>query len=559
LRRIPEIQDLKVSAKDLQADPSLFGEIEGERDLYRKVAVAAARVDASCFAEYVHEQVQHPFHDLLHWLRKHNPRLCVDAPVEHGKTTQFDIIAVEHELGLNPSHQIGLFSNSGAIPARAVRAVRDTLESNERYHEVFPHVELIKSTGEQLYLRRPAGLGAIHPSLIGIGIQGSIIGSRLSIIILDDILDFQNTWSENERAKLWELLQSTVLNRLLANGSLWDIGTPWHVEDARHKLRRLPGYAYAHFDAEDGLYYRLNGKRRPIPDGNEIGLWGSVYVDPISGNTFGFPPERLAEKKRQMPVREYMRQFRCVALAGALEIFSPAAMEYSKSLGRQYYFPLRWFKEEEFDRGKVRCTWRPAEDPKDPIITGVDLAISKKETAHSTAFYTGTPKGGRRILLEIRAGQMELAEIARHVIRIVRRYPNHRGFRVENNQAQDYLVQVLNNADLMRALGATEIDLQRLSVRAHTTTATNKLDPVTGIRGMALAFEQGRWPIPADESDFCPGLVGEWYDGLVAFDPTSHPNDIVMASWLFAEECRVYGEGASTGTWGRWGMFVPKG
>jgi len=503
----------------------------------------------------VFQERQHPVHELWHRLMDTHTRLCIDAPVEHGKTTQIDIKRATWELGRNTSHLIALISNSSDIPTRVLRIVRDTLENNPRYRRVFPDLRVRKSTSDEIYLERP-GATLKDPSMVGRGVMGAIIGSRVSILILDDILDFQNTWSEGERQKLWELLNSTVLNRVLANGRIWDIGTPWHVEDARHKLRRLPGYTHAHFDAENGRSFMLDGVRQEIPGGNDAGLWSETYQDPISGHVFGFPPERLAEKRSQLPLHEYARQFKCRPLSGAMEIFPASALEYAQSIGRSLYAGGRAFIEEADPTGKVRCTWRPAEDEADVIVTGVDLAIQKRDTANLTAFYTLSPKGGLKHTMEIRAGHLEGPDIIRHMLLILRRYPGHRGFRVENNGAQDYLLQFMRVPEIMKALGATERELQKLVLRPHTTTGQLKADPVLGIRGMSVHFEQGKWPIPCDDRNRCPGLVQDWVDAMLAFDPVSHTNDILVAAWLAAEEARSYGDGGGS-TWSRFGMYVP--
>lgn len=476
-----------------------------------------------------------------------------DYTVTHN-TTQFDVVRSTWALGRNPNEMIAIISNSSTIPERALRSVRECLLANERYHQVFPHIEMTKATQNEIWLRR--GGKGMHPSIVGVGVGGSIIGSRISLLILDDILDFANTWTENERKKLWELLNSTILNRLLANGRLIDIGTPWHVEDARHKLRRTPGYTHVHFDAEDGENYRINGEVRPIPGGAPGTLWNEDVTDPVTGHHYGFPAARLAEKKDQMPPHEYARQFKCVALSGSMAIFPVESLEYAKSLGKTIV-PAALFKTETTDAGRTKRTWRESGPHENVVVTGVDLAIKKSASADKTALYTVELLSGLKRPLEICAGQMEVHEIARQVIRIVRLYPGHRGFRVEDNAAQDYLLQVLRNGDIMRTLGATEKDLQKINIRNHTTTAENKWDPVIGIRGMAVHFAQGKWPIPCDDRGRCPGLIEEWYDAMLAFDPTGHTNDILMASWLASEEARSFGDGSSS-EWNRFGMYVPK-
>lgn len=553
---MPNLRDLNLSEDLLRNEPDALDLLVKETELADDVCCHLAREDPNLYSEYVFGQRQHPYHELLQNLANQHDRLCIDAPIEHGKTTQFDVCRTTWLLGRNPNELIGIFSNSSVIPERAVRTVKETIEGNPAYARVFPHAHIVKSNAGEIWMRRPAGT-LKDPSLVGMGIMGSIIGSRLTFCILDDILDFQNTFSEGERKKLWDLINSTILNRLIANGRLIDIGTPWHVEDARHKLRKMPGYTFVHFDAENGATYKINGEIAPIPGGQVGTLWNATWIDPITGHPYGWPAERLAARKEAMSSvpHEYARQFRCIALSGSMAVFAPEALAYAKSLGKQRFYPGTWFTDRSYNNGRVRVTTRKADVENAVIVSGVDLAVKKSDAADKTAIYTMALNAGSKELLEICVGQMEVPEIVEHVLRVVRQYPGHRSFRVEDNGAQAYLVQVLGNSDIMRALGARTEDLQRINVRPHTTTGKNKTDPVVGIRGMSLYFAQGKWPIPCDDRERCPGLVEEWYDSMVAFDPTGHTNDILMASWLAAEEARSFGDGAST-MWGKYGMFV---
>jgi hypothetical protein len=40
-----------------------------------------------------------------------------------------------------------------------------------------------------------------------------------------------------------------------------------------------------------------------------------------------------------------------------------------------------------------------------------------------------------------------------------------------------------------------------------------------------------------------------------AYDPTSHPDDMLMASWLFWEQCRGY---TGNTEWEQFGMYIPQ-
>lgn len=541
LQAIPEIGlDWKISAADLLNDPQATEDLSHSTDLWEDVQAYCARLDPNCFSEYVFQQPQWAFHEVVQRCLTDFPLLVMDAPIEHGKTTQVAVVRPLFEYGLNVAHMVVDISSTATIPMRCLRAIRETINYNSRFQRVFPHVRLEKETQDELYLERPRGLAAIHPSLKAVGIEGSIWGSRGSIIILDDILDARNTYTEMQRRKQWDTLNSTILDRRLVRGKVWSIGTPWFIDDTTHKMRKVPGFTHVHFDAEDGEHYRINGKQYAIPQGVHGSLWPDLVVDPETGHEFGWPTWRLKEKKDSTPAHVYMRKWRCVAMQGLLGIFKPEILEAAYLNGHDYYKD-KPFRIEQWDNGRVRTMWRPTSSPKAPITTGVDLAITKNQTGDEVGMWTGCIVDGKREILEIRCGQMELGELLRHFLRCLRRYgAQHRGFRVENNAAQDYIVQALGNAEIMKALGASQDDLMRLNVRAHTTLAQNKNDENTGVRAMSLYFEQSKWPIPCDEHGRAMPLVDSWVEGMLAFDPASHTSDLLMASWLWSEEARSY-------------------
>ncbi len=68
-----------------------------------------------------------------------------------------------------------------------------------------------------------------------------------------------------------------------------------------------------------------------------------------------------------------------------------------------------------------------------------------------------------------------------------------------------------------------------------TSTGRNRHDPLFGIESLAVELEQCRWIIP-DEPH-----ARAWGRELLAYSPTAHPGDRVVASW-FAREAARYEE-----------------
>lgn len=482
--------------------------------IQRKSLVELCRSDVNAFIEFVFKIKQQPFHRKLQELANQHPYLCIDAPVEHGKTQSLSVGRVLWLLGNNHNHSIAIVGNAVEHPMRCLGVIRQYIDESEELHEVFPDLKLKQDTKNEITIERGT---SVHrdASLIALGITGTIIGRRWTGVILDDIQDFENTWTHEQRLKLWKVLESTVLNRVTQGGFVLDIGTPWHIEDARHKLRRLPGYKFVRFDATENL-------------------WPETYTDPQTGIVWGWPPERLEMKRRQMSVLEFDRQFRCIASSGSFAIFNPDAIEGCLMLGRG-----------------LRLS-RPAPDGV-AVTTGIDLAIKKQDSADKTVLVTGTVVDGIKEVLEVRRGQWELTEIARQVIDTVRRYPNHYGFRVESNAAQAYLLQVLNNHTIMESLGASKRDLERIRIYPHYT-GIKKYDPMVGIRALAADFDHRRVKLPCDMQGVPEMPVADLITGFLAWDPMAHTSDEVMAYWLWCEHVKNFftdrrGGFADVGVW----------
>lgn len=501
-------------------------------ELTQREVIERARSDVNFFIEYVFPGLkQWPFHRRIQELANEHQYLNLWAPVEHGKTFQLSMARPLWLIGNNHGHSIAIVSNAIDHPVRCLSVLREQMETNERLQEVFPTMKLKQNTQTEITLER--GITTKRDAtLVAFGIGGSIVGRRWTGLIMDDILDFDATWTHEQRQKLWKVLESTVFNRVLQNGFIHSISTPWHVEDATHRLAKLKRFTTRRFDGWTGLMHDAQGR---VIETFEGGLWPAKYQDPETGDEYGFTRERLVEKREGMTEMEFNRQYRCIASSGTLAIFKPKHIEACKELGRG----LALGRESEVD---------------DYIVTGVDLAIKKADSADKTVFLTGCIREGKKEILDIKAGNWELPTIAQVVLDTVRTYKSHYGFCVESNAAQTYMIQALQNRDIMRSLGATDQELERIRIFPHYT-GPKKYDPVTGIRGMAVDFEQGRIKLPCDNDLVPEEEISELITGLLAFDPMAHTSDHVMALWLFTEHVRRYwviggsSEFADCGVW----------
>lgn len=480
-------------------------EVEADGDihsLYERETIQAARVDPVIFIEYVFQWTCWPFQEEWQDLCSKHDRLVIFAPNEMGKSSQVSVARSLFELGRNPDIRIVLAGATSVLPIKNLGTIKQTIQLNPRFRKVFPRVRAERRPGrtrawwmDAIILERK-DLTSKDMSVQAMGIHGSIEGSRVDLLILDDMLDMDNTHTQNMRDMTIQWLQTTAIPRLTAYSKVWAVGTPWHVKDAMHWLEKNEEYTSKRYDAEDGLWPELQT---------------------INGKDFGWPEWRLRQREREMGPIEYARAMRCRALSDTTKIFSMAKFDRCRELDGRTTFPYEFY------------------DPNLWTMTGVDLNVKEKSTSHETVFFTaGLSREGLFWVNNISSGRMGIHGILKMLINVFQRYGPEE-FVVEDVAAQSYLVQFIERPkELLEIIGVTGVDsiLSQIRVVPFTTTAGKKLDPQYGISAMTADFEQEKWRIPRNEE------TDKWRDEQDSFTLADHPGDRVMASWFVWQRLR---------------------
>lgn len=474
-----------------------------ELEAFEAQAIALSRVDPVIFSSYALGWSMQPIHVELHDLVSNHSRLVVWAPIAHGKTSTLTIARTIWELGRDPTIRIASISDTEGQAKKSLGVVKQLIETNARIQAVFPKLRPEKRKGhysawheDAIIVERDSKF-ARDFSVQAIGVGGALLGARVDLAILDDILSFSNTATAGQRSKVVEWFDSTVESRDEFSMRIVVAGTGWHREDAMHVLAARRGWHKRRFDA------------------TTESLWPNVVQ--IGGKRMGWPKWRIEKKRETTPAFEFIRQFRCMHASAASETFNMRAVESCLDPALPY---------------------DPEPLPSEQFYVGVDLNVKKGEARHETAFFIGRSDGTYRHVQRIIAANMNLQEIATWFMRIEARY-HPVLFLVENVAAQDYIVQLFRPETmeaLMSATGATftngaGVHLPRVEGFA---TGRNKSDPILGIRGMTIEFEQKRWRIPVHAD------TRKWIEQLEVFDPEDHPGDVLMASWLFSNAVTRY-------------------
>lgn len=207
--------------------------------------------------------------------------LLIVAPPDSAKTT-WVIAYIACYIGFYPTRSTIFASVSDGVASKRSLALR-TLVNSSKWRELFGDTVLpvsnawnenswaVAKDGEQ-------APGSLHRTVASYGTGGSIVGARADIVIADDILDFDNTRTENQRKFVTNWAHNSLFTRLKGGGKSRKImiGTSWTPDDIMGQIRRDPlsRWTVVHMPSlsleSDGFYAYV---AEPNPDTNGIRRW----------------------------------------------------------------------------------------------------------------------------------------------------------------------------------------------------------------------------------------------------------------------------------------------
>lgn len=321
-----------------------------------------------------------PIHRSWHSLAEQHSNLLIWSHIESGKTSQLTIARTLWRLGRDPSLRIAIISNTAGQADKILGAIKKYIESSERLHKVFPNLRPgDKWTNSAISVRRPTI--SKDASIQATGLHGNILGSRLDLIVLDDILDYENTRTSSGREDTWGWLQASVFSRLTDRGRLLCVGTAFHPDDALHRMAKLPGF---------------KAFRYPVLDDEGNSRWPQRW-----------PLERIEAAKVRLGPLEFARQLRCLARSDDESRFKKEWIDSCLARGS----------------GKQLCYGMERLPPGFKTYTGVDLAVQQKDGSDMTCLFTiaAHPNGDREVL-NIESGKFAGPDIVQKIIDSHRRY-----------------------------------------------------------------------------------------------------------------------------------------
>lgn len=253
-----------------------------------------------------------------------------------GKSTITTIARTIFEILRNPNIRILLSSNTNLQAEVFLREVKAHFESNPKFREIFGDDWIGDKWGgaEILVSKRTRVFKESTVTCIGVG--GPTASRHYDLLIGDDLVDEENSRTALQRQRLLTWVMKTWLPTLEPGGRLFISGTCWHPEDL---------YAYL---------------EKAIP-GMSIAKVKAIQDDGTSPWPEKFPVEHFVALRQTMGVPEFESQYQMNTAAMQGKIFS--------------YDMFAWFEDKDLP-----------ESTRD--FTGVDLAISQKDTANKFAIRT---------------------------------------------------------------------------------------------------------------------------------------------------------------------------
>ena len=421
-------------------------------------------------------------HKIWHALANKHDRLVIWGHFESGKSQQMAVGGSLFELGRNPKLRIVCMMNTDGQAQKICMQVGKYIDQSVALHEVFPD---LKSDGDlpwtkhQLYVDRETL--SKDPSFQTCGLHGNILGSRIDLLIIDDILDYESTRSSYLLEDTIRWFKQTTAGRLTAKARIWALGMVWKSDDLLHWLAKKARYV---------------ATRSPILNDAMGSTWPSQW-----------PMERINTWKEEWGPIEFMRQMMCREVSDEEARFKPAWIDLCKKKGE----------------GKDLCYALHSVPPGYRTITGVDLGVRDKENSAETAMFTIVvhPDETREVLC-IEAGKWHGPEIVDRIIDTHRRFDSVS--HVENVAAQDFIIQFTR-------------DKSAAPVKPFMTTGA-KHHPEFGVESIGAEMAAGKWIIP-NHNGVCNTEVQKWINELIYYDPRAHTGDRLMASWFAREGARI--------------------
>lgn len=415
--------------------------------------MAAANLASRSLADFAiamdHKWVPSWFHELLCMTleqveKGEITRLIITMPPRHGKSQLSSILFPCWFLGRQPDAEVITASYSAELAQEFGGKARDVV-NDVAFQLVFPKAKIRKDTNAKDNWQLTKG-----GSYKSVGAGGALSGRGANLLIIDDpIKNREEADSRLIRDKIWNWYTSTAYTRLLPGGAIIIIMTRWNNDDLVGRLLANQTEPWTVLDLP-AIAIQDEEKRK-----KGEALWPEKYPLHVLERTRAtLGPMDFAALYQQRPLLNEFQEFR---------------PEYIKT-----YDPAQ----KGFESGEYN------------IYCGVDLAISKKETADMTAIVTFARHrfSGDIFLLDVIMDRLDPLETIEAIFQVHAKYrPSKIG--IETTAYQQSIIYFL------------DAECKRRKIFPFIVPLTHSTNKEARIRRMQPFYRTGQVYHPKIETD----------------------------------------------------------
>ena len=223
--------------------------VRGAREHFHKFAPFVVRNEDGAPLRYHQVHLWWIAHINYAWSR--GMHAGIFAPFGHGKTSGLSVPLVTYLTGLNPQERMKIVCSGDDAAKLRMQAAKNIIES-DLYKLVFPNVVRgDKWTDHQMFVERVGH--AVDPTIEARGVKTLGTGMRATAIVFDDVVDSENSTTEEKRNHTTWLVEMKWLSRLEPGARVLWIATPWDGDDASYKMRARPDFCWLEQRAKEDL------------------------------------------------------------------------------------------------------------------------------------------------------------------------------------------------------------------------------------------------------------------------------------------------------------------
>ena len=267
----------------------------------------AAEADLSKFIKLVRkENVMGSVHEeLCDWWTRQDAKKhqLVLLPRDHGKS-RYVAFRVAWHLTNHPDHRVLYISATSNLAEKQLSFIKDIFESKvyQKYWPEMVHPEEGKRkkwTNSEIVLDHPLRTeeGVRDPSIFTGGLTTSLTGLHCDVAVLDDVVVYENAYTEEGRAKV-ESQYSLLSSIEGGEAQEWVVGTRYHPADLYNSMLTMAEDIYdddGNIIDQEPIYEVFQREVENMGDGTGEFLWPRRQR--ADGKWFGFDRKILATKR----------------------------------------------------------------------------------------------------------------------------------------------------------------------------------------------------------------------------------------------------------------------